>query len=162
MTRIRLDVEAIHTVTLGSQYNILAIREDVRLGMESNKAQIETTFNSSLAQIEQRMANILQDEAARLEDQQRTLPAMYKNQYLVQQGKDNVASSGLAFTLAKTAFEGMGIRLNHFATTCEKGCACACYKRTASETPSFVNRVLGRAFFKYAGLPFNTPKCNSD
>lgn len=162
MTRIRLDVEAIHTVTLGSELNILGIREDLRLGLESNKAELETTLNSGFAQMEQKMDNILRDDAMRLQDHQRTQLAMYKNRRLVQQRKIKAASVGLASSHAKPASEGVGIRLNQFMTTCKKGCVCACHKRIASETPSFVDRVLGRAFFRYAGLPFTTPKCDSD
>ncbi|KAF2105246.1 ankyrin repeat-containing domain protein [Lophiotrema nucula] len=138
MTRIGLNVEAIYAVTTGSELNILGIREDLRSGLETNKIDLETTLNSGFAQIEQRMENMLRDEAARLEDHQRTQLAMYKNRRLVQQRKAKAA--GLASPHAKPSSEGVGIRLKQFVNGCKKGCVCACHKRSASETPSIVDR----------------------
>ena len=58
--------------------------------------------------------------------------------------------------------EGVRVRLNQYASTCRPGCHCACHASRISATPALVDRVLGKLFIGYAGLPLLTAKCDAE
>ncbi|PLB48481.1 ankyrin [Aspergillus steynii IBT 23096] len=59
-----------------------------------------------------------------------------------------------------TQSEGMGVRVTPFVVTCRSGCPCVCHLQKKSSSPALLNRVLGRLFVGYAGLPLFSPKCS--
>lgn len=56
--------------------------------------------------------------------------------------------------------ESVRTRLNQYASTCRPGCHCACHASRTSATPAFVDRVLGKLFIGYTGLPLLSTKCD--
>ena len=44
---------------------------------------------------------------------------------------------------------------------CIGGCVCKCHHLQARRSPQALNRLLGRLFFGYAGLPYLGPLCDS-
>ncbi|KAI9675828.1 MAG: hypothetical protein M1829_003254 [Trizodia sp. TS-e1964] len=57
--------------------------------------------------------------------------------------------------------EGVGVRVNQYTSNCRTGCACSCHTQKNSSSSSFLNRVVGRIFVGYAGLPVVSPKCDN-
>ena len=56
--------------------------------------------------------------------------------------------------------ESIGVRLTQHNTTCTRGCPCACHKQRRSSTPAFWERIVGKVFVDYAGLPIFSQRCN--
>ncbi|KAB8073560.1 ankyrin [Aspergillus leporis] len=146
MMRIRLDIEAISTVTLQSSQQQIALRDN---------------FLSGLAAVDERIARV--EEMLRVQ----------ANQVEASQFKQVGLSYDMSTTRRKrlqpkkevytttTRSDGMGVRVTPFVVTCRSGCPCACHSQQKSTSPALLNRVLGRLFVGYAGLPLFSPKCNS-
>jgi hypothetical protein len=62
---------------------------------------------------------------------------------------------------APSRSEGVGVRVSQYPSSCRPGCPCACHSQRRSNTPTFMNRVLGQMFVGYVGLPLLSPKCDN-
>ena len=60
-----------------------------------------------------------------------------------------------------TQSEGFGVRVIPHAVACRHGCCCACHSQQKVSSPRIFDRVLGRLFIGYAGVPYLSPKCDN-
>lgn len=58
--------------------------------------------------------------------------------------------------------EGVRVRLSQSTSTCRPGCRCVCHASRKSATPALVDRVLGKLFIGYAGLPLLSAQCDNE
>ncbi|KAL9101172.1 MAG: hypothetical protein Q9163_003550 [Psora crenata] len=56
--------------------------------------------------------------------------------------------------------QDIGIRVAQY-NACRSGCPCNCHVQARSSTPGLIDRVFGKIFVGYAGLPLLSPKCNT-
>ena len=63
--------------------------------------------------------------------------------------------------LSSESPEGAGMQVTQHAA-CQPGCPCRCQSQCRSSTPGLIDRVFGRIFLHYAGLPFVNAKCDTD
>lgn len=56
--------------------------------------------------------------------------------------------------------DSVAIRVAQYTATCRPGCLCACHSQKKSYTPAMFERVVGKLFVGYAGLPMFNPKCS--
>jgi hypothetical protein len=54
------------------------------------------------------------------------------------------------------------IRLRQAHETCQSSCICSCHVVSNSESPSLLDRMLGKMFITFSGLPFLSSKCDSE
>ncbi|CAG8018580.1 unnamed protein product [Penicillium salamii] len=147
MTKIRLDIETISTVTLESSQQQIALKDN---------------FLNGLAAVDQRIA--------RVEDMLRTQSHQVQASQFTQVGTSYDMSTARRQRPspsikkerqpATIRSEGVGIRVTPFAVTCRTGCPCSCHVQQKTTSPALLNRVLGRLFVGYAGLPLFSPKCD--
>ncbi|KAE8149462.1 ankyrin repeat-containing domain protein [Aspergillus avenaceus] len=146
MTKIRLDIEAISTVTLQSSQQRAALQDSFLYGISA--------VNERIARVEE----MLQFQADQVQASQfKQVGSLYnmpatRRRRLPRPKQENHPSP--------TRSEGMGVRVTPFLITCQSGCPCACHSHQKSTSPALLNRVLGRLFVGYAGLPFFSPKCD--
>ncbi|KAF7624552.1 hypothetical protein F9C07_2281110 [Aspergillus flavus] len=146
MTKIRLDVEAISAVTLQSSQEQTLLKENFLDGISAVNeriARVEEMLQVQASQVQasqfKQVGSLYNVPPARRRRHQPTKKETYPN---------------------TTRSEGMGVRVTPFVVTCRPGCPCACHLQRKSTSPALLNRVLGRLFVGYSGLPFLSPKCS--
>jgi hypothetical protein len=63
-------------------------------------------------------------------------------------------------TEASARAESVAVRVVQYSSACRSGCPCTCHSQARAATPHFMNRVMGRLFIGYAGVPLVSPKCD--
>ncbi|KAI9772906.1 MAG: hypothetical protein M1840_008788 [Geoglossum simile] len=158
MMRIRLDLETISTVTSQSAQGQNDLRYEFLGSLSQHQNDLRESVSQMYHQVDQRIGRveeILRAQSERLEASQYTQLGPLKRR------APRIPNKGSEFPkLARS--EGVGVRVTQFAIACRPGCPCACHSQGRSVTPALIDRVLGRLFVGYAGLPFLSPKCDSD
>ncbi|KAJ5738108.1 ankyrin repeat-containing domain protein [Penicillium malachiteum] len=146
MTRIRLDIESISTITIESSQQQTVLKDD---------------FLSGLAAVDRRIAHveeILLKQSSRVQESQleqvgssynMTSPRRPRPQLQANEGITGIQQS-----------DGVGFRVTPFAMKCRPGCLCACHSQRKMASPKIWSRVLGQLFIDFAGLPFFKQKCD--
>lgn len=143
--KIRLDIEAISTVAIESSHQQLALQNN---------------FLRGLAAVDERIARVeemLQAQANQVQASQ--LNQVGSTYDMSTTRKERLPSYTKKYTPPAQS-EGMGVRVTPFLVTCRSGCPCACHLQQKSSSPALLNRVLGRLFVGYSGLPLFSPKCS--
>jgi hypothetical protein len=63
-------------------------------------------------------------------------------------------------TEASTRAECVAVRVVPYTSACRSSCPCTCHSQARAATPIFINRVMGRLFIAYGGVPLMSPKCD--
>lgn len=146
MMKIRLDIQTISTVAIESSHQQLVPQDN---------------FVKGLAAVDQRIARVeevLQAQANQVEaSQNRQVGATYD---MSTTRKERPPPYTKEVHTPAAQSEGMGVRVTPFVLTCRSGCPCACHLQQKSSTPALLNRVFGRLFVGYTGLPIFSPKCS--
>lgn len=146
MMKIRLDIETISTVTLQSSQQQVALQDN---------------FLSGLAAVDERIARVEEMLREQADQVQASQFKQVGSSYDMSTTRKIRAPPKKELYTTTTRSEGMGVRVTPFVVTCRAGCPCACHLQQKSSSPALLNRVLGRLFVGYAGLPLFSPKCNS-
>ncbi|KAH8432453.1 uncharacterized protein LDX57_010089 [Aspergillus melleus] len=146
MMKIRLDIEAISTVALESSHQQVALKD---------------CFLRGLAAVDERIARVeemLQSQASQVQASQ--LKQVGSTYDMSTGRKERPSPYTKEVYTTPTQPEAVGVRVTPFVVTCRSGCPCACHLQQKSSSPALLNRVLGRLFVGYAGLPLFSPKCS--
>lgn len=108
-----------------------------------------------------RIAKMLEAQSERVQDGQSSqLGQLYGSVPLARRRKQS--KRGSKASPPSSAQSGdVAIRVMQYAASCAPGCRCSCHKNSRSTTPAIMDRVLGRLFLGYAGLPLLSPKCSN-
>ena len=133
----------------------LAIHQD---GLKNSLTQVYEQVDQRVSRVEEMLkAQSDQVQASQLSQ----VGPLYKVRPLNQKRGSSPAYTHIVQSQPARS-EGVRVRLNQYAATCRSGCHCACHKSKTSATPGLVDRVLGKLFVGYAGLPLLSPKCDSE
>ena len=71
------------------------------------------------------------------------------------------SAPGWASPTQTDATRGVQISASISHYQCEDSCSCICHRRYAWKTPRLLNRFLGILFVGYTGIPYISPRCNT-
>lgn len=58
--------------------------------------------------------------------------------------------------------QAVGVRVKKtVGPVCRPGCPCICHDERKSNSPGYIDRIIGRLFVGYSGLPFLNARCDS-
>lgn len=147
MKTIRLDIDAISNITLESSQQQHALEARLLTGLAAVDDRVARVEEMLQAQSNQVQANQLEQVGSTYDMSTERKPRRAGIKY----GQhDNATQS-----------DAMRIRVAPLVIACQPGCPCSCHAEQKRTTPSIVNRVLGRLFVGYAGVPSLGSKCDS-
>lgn len=168
MLRIRLDLESLSTVV--PQVNTQAaeehqgLRNDVIKTLAEHHDGVQTSLRQVYDQVDQRIAQV-EDMVKKQSDQvQYEQSVQFGSLYrplLTNQRRRSSETALRLKAIQPARSEGVRIRLNQYASTCQFDCRCVCHTSKRSSTPAIVDRVLGQLFVGYAGIPLLNDKCDA-
>ncbi len=169
MLRIRLDLENLSTVTSQvtsqtAEYRD-GLRNEVLDSLASHQDGVKTSLHHVYEQVDQRIAKVeemLKAQADQVQTGQITqIGPLYRAR---PRNRRRPSPEAIANSqpLQPARSEGVRVRLNQYASTCRPVCRCACHASRTSVTPALVDRVLGKLFVGYAGLPLLNAKCDTE
>jgi hypothetical protein len=164
MMRIRVELQALSTVTAQIPQEQNSIRDDVLTSLAKHHDSLTQAFEQRINQaVEQRISEVgdmmkVQSEQFQTNQNNQIGPLYRGPPPSYRRRKSSSTSTSSKKSPARA--EGVGVRVSQYTSTCRPGCICACHAHRRSNTPSFVDRVLGQMFVGYAGLPVISPKCD--
>lgn len=176
LMRVRLGVESVAgttaQLTLATAEAVAAQNVQRDEKCEDN-SRLELTLIDSIdslyAYMDQRVAQVEDLIRSQREDflknQHDLLAPIYGSlpQYRRRRSRTSISSKDSSKSpMLPNMSEAISVRVTQYSTLYRSGCICACHRRKKSSTPRFVDQVLGQLFIGYAGMPFPSPKCDSD
>ncbi|KAJ4287018.1 hypothetical protein N0V90_012899 [Kalmusia sp. IMI 367209] len=162
-THIRLELQAISAITSRSAHDQTEIRAEFHDSLSSHHDSLFESVSEIYQQVDERigrMEDMLKEQADRLHAQQDMQlsracgsPPPYRRR---SSGQRSLASLE---AVKQARADAVGIRVARTSSACRPGCPCACHSQKKSDTPAALERVVGRLFVGYAGLPFVSQKC---
>ena len=171
MLRIRLDIEQISTIT--SHFNLQTaqerdiLRKEILSGLTSHRDGVIDHLNQVYRQADERIAKVEEVLKAQFDG---VRPGPLRPIMVVQNPhptgrkwklQDSPAIAKTENTIW-TPSEGISVRLNRHISTCPVACSCVCHTTIKASTPAMIDRVLGRLFIDFAGLPLLKPDCDAE
>lgn len=166
ITRVRLELQTITTLTSQSVNYQTSLQEEVRNSLLTHDIKVSQSVSSINQRVDERidrLKDMLREQSDRLRAQQDSqLSPSYRQgppQSTTRSSSQRSTSSG--GSVKDTRVDSIGIRVAQYASSCRKGCMCACHTQRRSYTPALLERVLGKLLIGYAGMPLVSPKCDS-
>ncbi|WEW59842.1 hypothetical protein PRK78_005323 [Emydomyces testavorans] len=148
MIQIRLDIQTISAVTLQSSKDQLAMKDK---------------FMDSLTSVDERITRVeemLQAQTHQLRvNQFQQVGALYN---VHKRNRRRIASSTNYQLASSPRSEGLAVHVTPYVVTCRRSCPCSCHTQQKASSPDLLNRIFGQLFVGYAGLPFLSPKCDTE
>jgi hypothetical protein len=177
MIRMRIDLQSLSTVTSSIPQQQSLFRNDVLTSLARHHDSLAQVMEERL---EQKLGQLFQERLDNVTDlirlqstqfqgnQNSQLPPTYLESVPLRlrrpsahkktKTKSHNSPPSKAATPSTT---GVFVRVAQYLSVCRPACPCACHTEAKSTTPTFINRVVGRLFVGYAGVPLLSPKCNS-
>lgn len=164
MTRIRLDLQTISTVTSQFAHGQSIMQKDFETSLVRHQDSPEISLAMVYQRVDQRIGSVeqlLKDQSAQLQaDQHHQMGPFYRHRSPSPRG--GLRRPGPASRAPKALdSQAMGVRVSQYAA-CRPGCPCACHRPSRTSTPALLDRVVGRMFMNYAGLPLQGQKCDTN
>ena len=167
MLRIRLDLKNLSTIT--SQVTSQTVEEHTHLrnsilnSLPLHQNGVKTSLHHTYKQVDQRIAKVEEmskAQADQVQKSQSTQAGPLDRAPPMDRRRPSPEVTASSLPLRPARFEGVCVRLQQYASICRPGCHCVCHVSRTSATPALVDRVLGRLFIGYAGLPLISAKCD--
>ena len=150
MGRVRVDIENISTIVNHSSHQQTALRDEL---------QQQSDLHQRVDERVGRLVELLENQSNRLQDGYTThLGPFYRGPLPIRRQRGPAHKPKKS---SQTQSEGVSVKVLQYASACRPTCPCSCHEYKKSTSPAFFNRVLGRMFVGYAGLPLVSPKCSS-
>lgn len=164
MTRIRLDLQTISTVTSRSAQDQSAMQQELETSLVRHQGSLESSLAMVYQRVDQRIGSVerlLKDQSAQLQvDQSNQMGPFYRHRS--PSPRAGHRRPGPAARAPKAVDpQAVGVRVSQYAA-CRPGCLCACHRPSRTATPGLLDRVVGRMFMSYAGLPLQGPECDTE
>ena len=163
MMRVRFDLESISIVSSNSTQVQLNMEENLQSSLGRYQDHLTESLTHMYQQVDQRIGNVedmLKVQATKMQESQLNQLGSSYGRRPSYSGPPPPARRQTQHHLSRSP-EDIGIRVTQHAT-CQPGCPCRCHVQTRSSTPGLVDRVFGRMFVGYAGLPLVNAKCDTD
>ena len=169
MLRIRLDLASLSTVTSQVTYQSaqerIGLRDDLLTSLALHQDGLKGSITQICDQVDQRIDRVeemLKAQSKQIQTSQSTqIGPLYRARPPYRRRHSSTGSND-AKPANPARAEGVGLRLHQYSTACSPNCHCACHTSRKLATPGPIDRVLGQLFVGYSGLPFISPKCDSD
>lgn len=163
MIRVRLDLESLYRTSSNESDEQTTFRDNFPTQLAQQQAALTSTVDGSMQKVDERVSNIehlLIAQAAKLDQFTASdrMPTM-KDSSMVRQRRKNARPLPENMMVSNKA---VGVRVNtQFGPGCRVGCPCSCHSETKSTTSEYFDRIVGRLFLGYAGLPLVNARCDS-
>jgi hypothetical protein len=169
MLRIRLDLQNLSAITSEMTSQTAeehdGLRSDVINSLALHQDGVQTSVHQVYELVDQRIAKVEEMLRAQADQVQTGQSSQFGPLYRAPP-MDRRRSSREAIvkmqSLQPARSEGVRVRLSQSTSTCRPGCRCVCHASRKSATPALVDRVLGKLFIGYAGLPLLSAKCDNE
>lgn len=168
MFRIRLDLESLSTIL--PQMNTRAteesqgLRNEVIDSLAQHHDGVQASLHQVYDQVDQRISKVedmLKKQGDQVQSEQlMQFGPLYRPLPIDRRRRSSETALRLK-ALQPARSEGVRVRLNQYASTCQFDCRCSCHTSKRSSTPAIVDRVLGQLFVGYAGIPLVNDKCDA-
>ncbi len=162
MMRIRVDLEAVSTVTLKSAHDQRDMHDDLQISFRRHHDDLAESVSQIYEQVDRRVGHVEELLIAQAAQMQASQFNQFGNNY----GPQHPLSRPPKIVRRETQHDrddvsnDVSVRVNQYKS-CRPGCCCVCHMQTRSASPGLVDRVFGQMFVGYAGLPFLNPKCDT-
>lgn len=167
MLRIRLDLESLSAVvpqlSKEATDQSQGMREEVMVNLAQHHDGVRTSINQVYDKVDQRIAKVedmIKKQGDQLQSDQSMQIGPYLRPILAERRRRSSDSASRLNALQLSHSEGVRIRLNQYASSCNSDFRCACHTSKRSSTPTVVDRILGQLFVGYAGIPLLNDKCD--
>ena len=163
MMRIRFDLESISLVSSNSAQVQLNMEENLQSSLSRYQDHLTESLTDMYQQVDQRIGKVedlLKVQAAQMQESQLNQLGNSYGRRPSYSGPPPPARRQTQHQLSKNP-EDIGMRVSQYGA-CRPGCPCRCHVQTRSSTPGLVDRVFGRMFVGYAGVPLVSDKCDTD
>ncbi|KAL9010795.1 MAG: hypothetical protein Q9173_004301 [Seirophora scorigena] len=162
MKRIRLDINALSSMTLEAARTPATLQDTLQDDLARHHHQIENALTRVYAQVDERIGavqTLLEAQSAQLAvNQTNQLGDIYGPRY---RQRPRRPAKRITQHPHADGNQSIAVRVNQYSP-CRSGCHCICHVESKSSTPSIVDRVLGQVFVGYSGLPCLNSKCDLD
>ena len=166
MMRVRLDLEALSTVTTESIQNQSTSWNEFLRCLALQHKDVTESVSGTYQLVDQRISRVeemLKAQSAQIQASQLAqIGPLYNMGPPSSRRRHSRASSRTRVPQLPARSEAVGVRLTQYATVCRQGCLCACHSQTRSMMGGFMDRMLGRLFVSYAGMPLLSSPCDLD
>lgn len=164
MTRIRQDLQKLSTVTCQSAQGQSIMQKDLETSLAHHQDRPENSLAIVYQQVDQRIGKVeqlLESQSAQLQaDQYHQMGPFYRHRSPSPRG--GLRRPGPASRASKAHdSQAVSMRVSQYAA-CRPGCQCACHRPSRASTPGLLDRVIGRVFMNYAGLPLRGRECDTN
>ena len=167
MLRIRLDLESLSAVlpqlSQAATDQSQGMREEVMVNLVQHHDGLQTSIDQVYDKVDRRIAQVedmIKKQGNQLQSDQSTQIGPYLRPILAERRRRSSESASRLNALQPSRSEGVRIRLNQYASSCNSDCRCACHTSKRSSTPTVMDRILGKLFVGYAGIPLLNDKCD--
>ncbi|KAL8958300.1 MAG: hypothetical protein Q9193_004614 [Seirophora villosa] len=162
MKRIRLDINALSSITLEAARTPATLQDTLQEDLARHHHQFENALDRVYAQVDERIGAVqalLEAQSAQLAvNQTNQLGDIYGPRY---RQRPRRPAKRITQHPHADGNPSIAVRVNQYSP-CHSGCQCICHVESKSSTPSIVDRVLGQVFVGYSGLPCLNSKCDLD
>ncbi|KAI4093490.1 MAG: hypothetical protein LQ344_002903 [Seirophora lacunosa] len=162
MKRIRLDINALSSITLEAARTPATLQDTLQEDLARHHHQFENALTRVYAQVDERIGAVqalLEAQSAQLAvNQTNQLGDIYGPRY---RQRPRRPAKRITQHPHADGNPSIAVRVNQYSP-CHSGCQCICHVESKSSTPSIVDRVLGQVFVGYSGLPCLNSKCDLD
>ena len=166
MIRVRLDLETISRTSSRDSNEQADLRVHISKDLAEYHATVTDTVNQNIGKVDQRISRIeqlLMAQATVIAKSQYP-DSMLKSQQTAVALRQRAQSDGFPMDAEKStlASQVVGIRVKkNVGPSCRPGCLCNCHIERKSNTSGHFDRVVGRLFVGYSGLPLLNSSCDS-
>lgn len=151
MVRLRVDVENISAVAAQSSYGQTTLRKEL-LQQSDLHHLMDQKVGRIVELLESQSSQLQRGHASQLGPFYRIPPKRHQRS-LVANAEKKPPETPKA--------EGVAVKVFQYASGCRPRCPCSCHDHQKSASPAFLDRVLGKMFIGYTGLPLFSPSCSS-
>lgn len=165
LIRVRLDLETLSKTSSHESED----QADFRLQVSSELAQYQSTLSQSVDEsvhkVDQRISRIeelLMAQAISIDKSQflGNMPEAQSTAVAIRQRPRRVTLPSGTNKLTSEA-QAIGVRVRrNIGPVCRPNCTCTCHLEHTSNTSGYLDRILGRLFVGYSGLPLLNTRCD--
>lgn len=166
LIRVRLDLETLSRTPSHESED----QTNFRLSVSQELAQYHSTLSQSVDQsvqkVDQRISKIeelLMAQAMGVDKSQfpTSVPEAQPTAVAMRRRPQGVIPSPKAEKMALEN-QAIGVRVRRsLSLHCRPDCTCSCHSEHTSNTPGYLDRIMGRLFLGYSGIPSLITRCDS-
>ena len=134
--------------------------------LTQNNAIVEDSINQKYSQVDERLDRVealIRAQSTEMHASQAShIGSLYSNAAPPAKQNRVRAVSPASVARIRSNSTSVRVRLRQAHQTCQSSCICSCHVVSNKQSPSLLDRMLGKMFIAYSGLPFLGTKCDSE